>query len=158
VRIIAVVAATTAQSWQQRASERAVGVVVAKGVTGRPFLRYLPTYLPTYLYPSFPFAPLIKFKCIYLAASAHTRAVDEIMVDCTLHSALCTGTTRRAGTPARQRLRRVIVAHDRRRSRRSEKIANVDARRAIILGCQISPFRFFPLYSMLYKKCYSDRI
>jgi len=27
-----------------------------------------------------------------------------------------------------------------------------------ILGCQISPFRFFPLYSMLYKKCYSDRI
>jgi len=28
----------------------------------------------------------------------------------------------------------------------------------VILGCQISPFRFFPLYSMLYKKCYSDRI
>ena len=27
-----------------------------------------------------------------------------------------------------------------------------------ILGCQISSFRFFALYSMLYKKCYSDRI
>lgn len=77
MRIIAVVAATTVQSWQQRASERAVGVVVAKGVTGRD--------PPSATYPSFPFAPLIKFKCIYLAASAHTRAVDEIMVDCTLH-------------------------------------------------------------------------
>ena len=27
-----------------------------------------------------------------------------------------------------------------------------------ILGCQISSFRFFALYSMLYKKCYGDRI
>jgi len=114
------------------ASERASGWGCGGKGCHRSTLPPLPTYLPTYLYPSFPFAPLIKFKCIYLAASAHTRAVDEIMVDCTLHSALCTGTTRRAGTPARQRLRRVIVAHDRRRSRRSEKIANVDARRAII--------------------------